>query len=934
MTAPAGITISCLSNLPTSSTLSFTNGLGGGCLINGTSNTSTFSTSPACNGTITETWTATDVCGRTLAPVSRVITITYSGGLTAPTNTTATVSCPANATDPGAPANITDACGRTVSATLVGSTSTPATLTCNGSVVWRYRYTACDGTTTADWTKTYTVTYSGGLIPPANGSSTVSCPAQAVNPGAPANIVDGCGRTVSAVLVGSTTPPVCNGSVVWTYRYTACDGTTTADWTYTYTINRTNTPPTISGCPSNITKYSNSGNPLSCSQIVTWTAPTAVNNCGGATNVSSTHNPGNVFPLGTTTVTYTFTDCVGNSSTCLFTVTVVDNTAPSITCGPSYTSAFNPAVCGLDYTIPNTTISDNCTTVSQTWTITRNSIVEASGSGNVPSRTYGIGTSTIVYLVTDGSGNTNTCSTTVTVTALSVTPVFTINPTSQQYSDKVEFKVVIPNGVSTCGNAATSATFTVTNGGSQIMGTANFVANGSNLEAILNAALFENPASTVMAPGNKTASFVLNGVNNSIYSVGAASPATRTLTITKEDARINFTGTQLAATISASSSIANIILRATVQDITATPDAAGDADFGDIRKAKVRFRKDGAIIVNGGTDANGWVLSGISLVNPADIKTGIVSLDWQVDIGAANAVDYTISMEIDGYYTRYSSTDNTVITVYKPIGDFITGGGHIIPTQSAGQYAADAGKKTNFGFNVKYNKTGNNLQGNMNIIFRRTVSGVVRAYQVKSNSMTSLGVNIANPNAMTAVFVSKCNLKDITDPLLPISLGGNLTLQVNMTDRGEPGVNDDIAISLYDGSVLLYSSNWTGNSTALMLLAGGNLVVHSGFSVNNAQTANPIISNIPAIGVEQQTIGFNVLAYPNPSASQFSLILQGGNNEKVQIIVYDVAGKPIKTFERSDIKQQIRFGEDLRPGIYLAEITQGNNRRTIKLVKQ
>src|SRR5258708_13055913 len=105
---------------------------------------------------------------------------------------------------------------------------TPATgPTCNGTVVYRYRYTACDLTTTADWTKTYTIIYSGGLTAPANGASTVSCPAQAVNPGAPANILDACGRTVIPVLVGSTTPPVCNGPVKCTYRYTPYTNTTT-----------------------------------------------------------------------------------------------------------------------------------------------------------------------------------------------------------------------------------------------------------------------------------------------------------------------------------------------------------------------------------------------------------------------------------------------------------------------------------------------------------------------------------------------------------------------------------------------------------------------------------------------------------------------------------------------------------------------------------
>ena len=97
---------------------------------------------------------------------------------------------------------------------LVGSVSTPDPITCDGSVVWTYRYTACDNST-VDWTFTYTIDYSGTLTAPAAGASTVSCPADAVNPGAPANILDACGRTLTPVLVGSVSTPdpiTCDGS--------------------------------------------------------------------------------------------------------------------------------------------------------------------------------------------------------------------------------------------------------------------------------------------------------------------------------------------------------------------------------------------------------------------------------------------------------------------------------------------------------------------------------------------------------------------------------------------------------------------------------------------------------------------------------------------------------------------------------------------------
>ena len=58
------------------------------------------------------------------------------------------------------------------------------------------------------------------------------------------------------------------------------------------------------------------------------------------------------------------------------------------------------------------------------------------------------------------------------------------------------------------------------------------------------------------------------------------------------------------------------------------------------------------------------------------------------------------------------------------------------------------------------------------------------------------------------------------------SISGNLTLQIQMTDKGEPGSSDSISIVLWDGSTLLFSSNWNGTRTIEQLLNGGNLVVH------------------------------------------------------------------------------------------------------------
>jgi hypothetical protein len=289
------------------------------------------------------------------------------------------------------------------------------------------------------------------------------------------------------------------------------------------------------------------------------------------------------------------------------------------------------------------------------------------------------------------------------------------------------------------------------------MGTATLAADlakSADLVATLaNVALLELPtANGQMAPGSKVVKAVF-GSPNADYGLGVANNTTNgSLTITQEDALAEFTGAASVATASTTSSDAVITLSATLRDITAATDnALTDANGGDIRNARIRFvRIDNGMVTpitntsatNGAiTDGSGWTTVG--LVNAADLKTGTVLVRTAVNIGSADANQYTYRIEVNGYYQQpQANQENIVVNVYKPLNDFITGGGHIVPTASAGTYASDPGRKTNFGFNVRYNKTGKNLQGNINTIFRRKESdGIVHVYQIKGNSMTSLSVS-------------------------------------------------------------------------------------------------------------------------------------------------------------------------------------------------
>lgn len=495
-----------------------------------------------------------------------------------------------------------------------------------------------------------------------------------------------------------------------------------------------------------------------------------------------------------------------------------------------------------------------------------------------------LGPNEVTLTLTDVFGDETTCTTTVTIEKQPTTLTYT-GDLDEQYSDETNLSALL-----------------VDSGGNGLVGeTVSFTIGSQSTTAVTD------------ANGIATATIILTQDPTPAYTVDiefeeascyAGSTDSDVFDITQENAIVEYTGHLFQAT-AVNSDMATVILSANIQDITITdPDPLA----GDIRNATVKF------VDRDGGDISPWIPV-VDLFDPSDPTTGTVSYDWVVDLGNSPSESFTVGIVVGNYYTRNHSEDDVVVTVYKPDGDFITGGGYILPDNSAGQYASNDGLKTNFGYNVRYNQNGRKLNGHMNIIFRILQFDGVHTYQVKGNAIQSLGVNMADINAKFGEFITKANLKDITDPDNHISLGGNLTLKVEMTDRGEPGSDDSIGINLTDSNgVLLYSSNWSGIRTNEMTLAGGNLVVHGGFSVARIVDM------------------FEVLSWPNPSNSFFNLKINTNSQEKVKIIVSDINNRLISQSE-FDPGQEHQFGNNLQSGSYFVQISQGEKVEVIHLIK-
>ena len=330
------------------------------------------SNAPSCFpvGTTTVTWTATDIHGN-VSTCNQTVTVTDT---TAPT-----ITCPASVTvytDSG----VCQACNVTlVPAPTVAS---PVTL---------------------DYADRF-ITYTGASI---NGGSNSAI----VAPGSTVSL----SYNMSVAFDYGT--GYCPGCVVQSYIGLGNSGTTIACESsiyggYTNTENVTFTAPSTPGIyyitqsgtldyvcqPQNFNNAAN--NAIAVIQVGA-SVPTTTDNCGVA---SITSNAPSCFPVGTTTVTWTATDIHGNVSTCSQTVTVLDTTAPVISCHGDTLVTVTAGQCAVVNFVVHAT--DNCSG--------NVSIVSNPASGSI----FPMGTTTVSSTVTDSSGNTSSCTFNITVTSL------------------------------------------------------------------------------------------------------------------------------------------------------------------------------------------------------------------------------------------------------------------------------------------------------------------------------------------------------------------------------------------------------------------------------------------------------------------------------------------------------------------------------------
>ena len=199
--------------------------------------------------------------------------------------------------------------------------------------------------------------------------------------------------TIDAVAVNTTA----TGDYLVTYTAVDAAGNST---TAIRTVRVVDTqPPTFDGPLVDIVRDAQADGTVA----VTFVA-TASDSSGIAPTVICTPPSGSTFPVGTTSVTCTATDAVGNSVSETFDVTVVDSTAPtlSVPASPVIETATGPGGATVDYAAL-VSASDSVDTAP--------SVACTPPSGS----TFPLGTTSVTCTATDAAGNAVAASFNVTV---------------------------------------------------------------------------------------------------------------------------------------------------------------------------------------------------------------------------------------------------------------------------------------------------------------------------------------------------------------------------------------------------------------------------------------------------------------------------------------------------------------------------------------
>jgi PKD repeat protein len=192
----------------------------------------------------------------------------------------------------------------------------------------------------------------------------------------------------------------------------------------------------------------------------------------------------------------------------------------------------------------------------------------------------------------------------------------------------------------------------------------------------------------------------------------------------------------------------------------------------------------------------------------------------------------------------------------------------------------------------------------------------------------------------------------IANPIFTPTAGGNYTLTCTVTNSFGCQTTCSIVICVIDvrapgGSpnnpkvLLCHVPPGNPNNTQTLSISvsavPAHLGLHGGDRLGNCNAACGMSKTDNLIGEiyteENDFSDIDLIVYPNPSNGVFNFKLESSSDETVSIRFFDMSGRMVAEVNSQSPKDIIIWGADMTTGVYMAEVTQGSYRKTVKVTK-
>jgi len=708
-------------------------------------------------------------------------------------------------------------------------------------------------------------------------------------------------------------------------------------------------------------------------------------NCGTVNLTGVLPSTLNCSNIGPNTVVLEGNDSNGNYGTCLATVTVVDNIAPTVVC-KTHTAFLNAA--GTASVVPADLYqsgADNCSVVNQV-SVSPNAFTCAN-----------IGANTVSLTVNDGHGNTASCSTTVTVVD-NIAPSVVCKPFTAYLDNAGAVSIVsndvFQNGADNCGTvnlaSVTPNSFNCSNLGANLV--ALTVNDGHNNTASCNATVTvaDNLAPAVVcktftaflnAAGNVTitpADVFQSGADNcGTVNLGSVSPSSFTcaqiganpVTLTVNDGHGNGASCNTFVTVKDA-----IIPTMLCKNATLYLNSAGQATLtiaqvnnGSFDNCAITFMGLSQTLYScANVGQNTVSLSGVDQSQNKGVCTATITV-LDAILPTTKCKNLTANLNVNGSVTvtttsiNNGSFDNCSFTqtlTPNTFGCSNVGANNVIlrSTDASGNTSTCSAIVT-----VKDVNAPNALCKNATIYVNDAGNATLNTSHINNGSSDACGISTMTlsktqfncsdlPGSSQTVTLT---LKDVNNNT------SSCNAQVTTKDNLAPtAVCQNTTVTLSNGSVTVYGANlaansfdncsvWSYSPVAKVYTAIGvyNLVITVKDWSNNAATCTSVVTVSAPFGGDGDnrdenalpTVGADLTLYPNPSSGDATLVFQLPTADDFSVRVFDMTGRLVFSHEGIAVEGEnslpIRLN-GIAAGVYLLDFQSKNKKAQKRLVVQ